>query len=229
MKSGNKFLQWLTLVLCVVMAAGVLAQTAGAAEPTGRCTHATNEGVEYFTPWGVLAKDAQKWRGELDVRAVLADGTSAGPVDGMEVEIVNSSTRYQCTQILPSKTEPKDVRTFSCNSMPNNSVISGVYFLYKPTVSVGTDITFTVTQALEPKEKLFGTGATVQMPPYPCARNLDTSDFVAPVGSTLVFYTGKDCDCDKDTTELGACKTKRDSTCLPAAGSDEVKKAACHT
>ena len=211
MKSGNKILQWLTLVLCVVMSAGVLVQTAGAAEPTGKCTNAANEGIEYFTPWGVLAKDAQKWRAALDVRAVKADGNSAGPVVGMELEIVNSSTRYQCTEILPSKTTPVDVRTFSCNSMPNNSVISGVYFLYKPNDTPGTDITFTVTEALEPNEKLFSTGASVQYPPYPCSRNLDTADFVAPVGNTMVFYTGDDCECELKCKEDSSGDCEKDS------------------
>ncbi|MBQ6502362.1 MAG: sortase [Flexilinea sp.] len=205
MKSGNKLLQWLTLVLCVVMAAGVLAQTAGAAEPTGKCTHATNEGIEYFTPWGVLAADANKWRAELDVTVKRADnGNSAGRVAAMELELVNSSIRYQCTEIGSSLGHT----TFSCNSMPNNSLISGVYFLYVPAVTEGTDISFSVTQAFAPNDTLFGTRATVQYPPYPCARNLDTADFVASVGNAIVFYTGKDCssptplDIDKQSVEF---------------------------
>ena len=201
MKSGNKLLQWLTLVLCVVMAAGVLAQTAGAAEPTGKCTHAQNEGIEYFTPWGVLAADANKWRAELDVTVKRADnGNSAGRVAGMELELVNSSTRYQCTEIGGSL----DYTTFSCNSMPNNSLISGVYFLYVPdplSITEGTDISFSVKQAVAPNDTIFGTGATVQYPPYPCARNLDTADFVAAVGNSIVLYTEED-DCGDTTLNI---------------------------
>lgn len=220
MKSGNKILQWLTLVLCVVMSAGVLVQTAGAAEPTGKCTHATNEGVEYFTPWGVLAADANKWRSELDVTV-----SPGGSVVAMELELNNSSTRYQCTEVGSSL----GYTTFSCNSMPNNSIISGVYFRYVPDTSIteGTELSFGVAQAFEPKEHLFGTKGKFEFPPYPCARNLDTADFVAPLGSALVFYTKKDCDCEKNATELLTCDSNR-TTCITAAGTDKDKIAACH-
>lgn len=211
MKSGNKFLQWLTLVLCVVMAAGVLAQTAGAAEPTGKCTNAQNEGVEYFTPYSALAKDADKWRAALDVTVVKTDdNTTAGTVVGMEVEIVNDPNRYQCTQILPSKTEPKNVRTYTCNSMPANALINGIYFLYQwdPTITIGSDINFIIKDALT-GEDLYSNRAKVALPPYPCARNFDTRDLIPSTGKQLVFYTDKDCKdntIDKQVVEFSEAK-----------------------
>ena len=193
MKANNKMMKWLMLLLCIVMSAGALTQAAGAAEATGRCTNAVNEGIEYFTPAGELAEDANRWRGELNVKAVLNNDhdTTSGTVVAMEVEVINSSRRYQCTEISISS----DGSKFSCNSMPNNSVISGVYFLYKPTVTENTDIGFVVSEAFatNPKQLLYA-GAKVTMPPYPCSRNIFTSDFVAPSGNTLVFYTDEDCD-----------------------------------
>ena len=190
MKSGNKFLQWLTLVLCVVMAAGILVQTAGAAEPTDRCLNPFNEGVEYFTPLGLLAKDTDIWRGDLHVTAVDKNGSKAGTVTAVEVEIVNSSTRYQCTEIAPKGSEH-----FSCNSMPANSLISGVYFRLIPSVPADTEFTFKVEEAFgSPAKLLYTTDSKIKMPPYPCARNFIFSDFVAEDGSHIVFYTEKQCD-----------------------------------
>lgn len=207
MRTGNKIKQWLMLLLCVVMAAGVLTQTAGAAEPTGRCTNPKNEGIEYFQPAGVLAEDANRWRSELNVRAVRGDDptftTTAGTVAAMEVEVINSNLRYQCTEVATGG----GVTTFSCNSMPVNSVISGVYFLYKPDsgITEGTGIAFIVEEAFatNPKQLMFA-GASVTMPPYPCARPTSTleRDFVAPVGTMLVFYTNGD-DCGSSTVAIG--------------------------
>lgn len=194
MKSGNKFLQWLTLVLCIVMLAAVLVQTAGAAEPTDRCLNPTNEGVEYFTPMSFLAKDADIWRGNLHVTAIDKNNDPVGTVTALEVEIVNSSTRYQCTEINPPNSE-----YFSCNSMPANSIISGIYFRLKPTVAENTEFSFKVEEAFgSPAKTLYTTISKVKMPPYPCARNYLFKDFVAEAGSHIVFYTEKDCN-NKDT------------------------------
>lgn len=196
MKSGNKFLQLLTLVLCVVMAAGVLVQTAGAAEPTGKCTNAANEGIEYFTPYSALAKDADKWRAELNVSVVKTDdGSSAGKVAGMEFEIVNDGTRYQCTQIGTAPT----YTTFSCNSMPANALINGIYFLYIPDAltPIDTDINFIIKQTLS-GEELYSNRAKATLPPYPCARNFDTRDLIPSDSDDLVLYTDN---CDGKTTK----------------------------
>ena len=193
MKSGNKFLQWLTLVLCVVMCAGVLTQAAGAAEATGKCTNVYNEGIEYFQPMGELAKDANRWRAELNARAILAkDGvTSAGTILAMEVEIVNNSNRYQCTEITKGTTS-----TFSCNSVPNNALISGLYLLYKPNefAKIDEEVIFKVTDAATDEVNLLTTRAKVKMPPYPCAREILTRDMKPATGKALVFYTQGDCE-----------------------------------
>ena len=69
MKSVSRVKQWLGLLLVVVMSAGVLVQTVGAADPTGRCTNLENEGVEYFSNITVMGSDVTKWRQNVKVYA----------------------------------------------------------------------------------------------------------------------------------------------------------------
>lgn len=196
MKANNKITKWLTLLLCALMAAGVLTLAAGAAEPTGRCSNLLNEGIEYFTPWGALGSEANKWRGELKVSVVTqVDKTYAGDVIAMELEAVNNSSRYQCTQVTHGATST----TFSCNSLPVNAIIGGVYFRYIPggdlQYNENTQISFIVEEALpENPAVLMNAGAVIKYPPYPCSRNELLRDFVTPVNDTMVFYTDGDCD-----------------------------------
>ena len=197
MKSSNKLKQWLMLLLCVVMTAGALAQTAGAAEPTGNCTNMHTQGIEYFAPMTVLAKDSDKWRGDLTVTAVDGKGVSAGEVIGMELEVINSGLRYQCT----NKIVDPDGTQFSCNSFPIHGVISGVYILFKPDLNVVKEDTTVVFQVREsypitpPANPFWATNTKVKFPPYPCSVNYEfPNDFVSPAGSTLVLYTKKNCD-----------------------------------
>ena len=196
MKSGNKFLQWLTLVLCVVMLAGVLVQTAGAqlaAAPTGRCTNVYNEGIEYFIPISELAKDTDKWRSQLTASVWLGEDpdTSAGTVLAMEAEVVNNSSRFQCTEIIGSP------NTFSCNSIPTNGLLSGIYLLYKPSdaAKVDKEVIFKITNETDPlnPHTLLSVRGPVKMPPYPCAREILTNDMKPAAGQALGFYTEEDC------------------------------------
>ena len=71
--------QWLLLLLCVVMTAGVIAQSAGAAEPTKKCTNLENEGVEYFSQITVMGSDVTRWRENLRVFAVKTARNIAAP------------------------------------------------------------------------------------------------------------------------------------------------------
>jgi len=67
MKSANRIKQWLVLLLCVVMTAGVLVQAAaGAATATGKCTNLENEGVEYFTEINAMGSDVNTLRQRLN-------------------------------------------------------------------------------------------------------------------------------------------------------------------
>ncbi|MBR6088486.1 MAG: hypothetical protein IKP86_01040, partial [Anaerolineaceae bacterium] len=195
MKSEMKIKQWLLVLLCALMAAGVLTGIAAAAEPTGECTNLSTEGIEYFQPVSTNAKDSNEWRRDLQVMAITkgSDTTAypigkAGEVIAMELEVVNSGTRYQCTEIVPTA----DPKQFSCNSVPANAVISGVYFRFEPVVSPDTDVSFIVSSILNPAD-LLKTDAKVKYPPYPCARNLLVKDFYPESGETLVWNTSKDC------------------------------------
>lgn len=119
MNYQNRMKHWLVLLLCVLMAAGVMAQGAMAvprtAEPTGACTNAATEGIEYYVPLSVLAEDANDWRRDLEATVDVG-----GTVIAMEMQVANSG-RYQCTEI------DVDPAIFSCNSVPVNGVVTGVY------------------------------------------------------------------------------------------------------
>ena len=186
MKPECKYKQWLVLLLCVLMTMGVLVQSA-AAEPTGRCTNLVNEGIEYFIPFTALSTDANEWRTDLEALASFTSsgGVSAGTISAVELEVVNTSSRYQCTEIAPGTPA-----IYSCNSIPNNAIISGVYILYIPdsTVTEDTNITFTISQVTNGKT-LFSHGEKVKYPPYPCSRNYEVKDFVAPAGEILAYNT----------------------------------------
>ena len=210
MKSSNKLKQWLMLLLCVVMTAGAFAQTAGAATPTDKCLNPNTQGIEYFAPMSTLAEDANKWRGDLEVYATLENGTPVGEVTAVELEVINSGTRYQCTE---SQIEDQH---FSCNSMPTHSVISGVYIWFKPTgIAVDTPVFFHVRDAnafkkdgITPEDPFWATSAKVKLPPYPCAINIFTKDFVAPSGTHLVFYTETGCsDGEVEKDDVNKVKT----------------------
>ena len=195
MKSANKLKQWLMLMLCTVMAFGILTQTAVASPPqaTGKCTNAFTEGIEYFVPFTGIGDNAEAWRGDLLVSVLDAkklaqkEEVSVGKVIGLEIEAVNDNIRYQCTQLI----EGVPGTHFSCNSFPTNAIINGIYFLYSPTVSENTEITFVVENefaATESSKTLYKDSTYVKMPPYPCARNTFlTRNFIAPYGSSLVY------------------------------------------
>ena len=200
MKSASRMKQWLLLLLCVVMTAGVMVQSAGAAEPTKKCTNLVNEGVEYFSKITVMGSDVTKWRQNLEVYAILQDDptkTPVGSVVGMDVEVTNDDTRYSCTINWVGA----DAKTkMSCNSIPVNAIINGVYFIYQPgsMTPVDTPITFMVEQeTFDPKQPgagLHGTNAKVQLPPFPCARNLVPRNFEALKDQSLVLYTDEGCE-----------------------------------
>ena len=205
MKSASRMKQWLLLLLCVVMTAGVMVQAAGAAEPTKKCTNLQNEGVEYFSMITVMGSDISRWRQNLYVYAVhrdnpkLSDGTPnyAGKVVGMDIEVTDDDTRYSCTINNKGAGNPTEM---SCNSIPVNAIINGVYFIFQPKdTKVDTPITFVVEQVdytnPEPGKGngLHSTNASVQLPPYPCGRNFYVRDFEAAKDKSLVLYEDKDC------------------------------------
>lgn len=208
MKSASRMKQWLLLLLCVVMTAGVMVQAAGAAEPTKKCTNLRNEGVEYFSMITVMGSDISKWRQDLYVYAVhrdnpkLSDGTPnyAGKVVGMDIEVTDDDTRYTCT-IFNDDTDTTNPTHMSCNSIPVNAIINGVYFIFRPdmTTPVNTPVTFVVEQVnySDPipgkGSGLHSTNATVQLPPYPCGRNFYVRDFEAAKDKSLVLYEDTDC------------------------------------
>lgn len=188
MKSERKYKQCLVLLLCFLAAMGLLVESA-AAEPTGRCTNIVNEGIEYFTPITVYSTDSNDWRTDLEALATFANGGApSGAIVGIELEVVNNSNRYQCTEITPGTPA-----IFSCNSIPNNSVISGIYIRYIPDTSVAEDtpIVFDIRQVTNGKV-LYTKGESVTYPPIPCGRNFDVRDFKAYPKETLAFNTTYD-------------------------------------
>ncbi len=216
MKSASRMKQWLLLLLCVVMTAGVIVQAAGAAEPTKKCTNLVNEGVEYFSNITVMGSDVTHWRQNLRVFAVKTGDEKdtsgnyqiVGKIVGMDIEVTNDDTRYSCT-INNEGVKDKTPTIMSCNSVPVNAIINGVYFLFEPSglTPVDTNVTFMVERddfsdmsaGVKPSTLggLHGTVSKVALPPFPCARNLVQRDFSALKDSALVLYSKKDC-ADKD-------------------------------
>lgn len=170
------------------------AMAASSAVATGACTNMQTEGVEYLIHFGADNKDADKWRTNLTAEFLKKDGTSAGTVSSMELEMANSSIRYQCTEVLTNE--------FSCNSLPINASITGVYLRVIPTVSEDTNVDFWVyptaaapldNAKTEGKVLLEGWGV-MKYPPYPCARNyLTPNNWVAADGTELVYNTSSAC------------------------------------
>ena len=211
MKSANKLKQWLALLLCTLMAAGVLTQAAAAAEATGKCTNLINEGIEYYSQITVLGSAVNDWRQTLKVTARNeADTASLGTIVGMDIEVTNDMLRYSCTidyRNAGGAGDPDQATYFSCNSVPNNATINGVYFFYIPNdiAAVGSSVRFNVEKALPGPDLdangnlvadlLHSTFSTVTLPPYPCARNITTRNFEAAEGESLVLYGGGDCSC----------------------------------
>ena len=196
--------QWLLLLLCVVMTAGVMARSAGAAEPTKKCTNLENEGVEYFSKITVIGSDVSLWRQNLLVYAVDRDnpmtGTTPnykGTIVGMDIEVTDDDTRYSCTINEENAGKPT---MMSCNSIPVNAIINGVYFIYKPESNPpGTPVRFIVESNYDKAnvgkgKVLHGTDAAVALPPFPCARNILERDFEAAKNKSLVLYSNDGCD-----------------------------------
>ncbi len=185
MKLKSNVKQWLALLLCAVMITGVTVQGAMASAATDRCTNIVNEGIEYQIPVGLDA-NADDWRQVLDV--VLGDGTK-GDIIGMEVEVANLDTRYQCTQVIPSLYDQ-----YSCNSMPKNSKINAVYVMYRPSGTVTADEGIIIEiQNAATGGVLLRDSICVRFPPIPCSRNYLLRDFVADTDEGLVINTS-DCD-----------------------------------
>ena len=186
----------LFLMICVICALMIGVQSAFAADaaPTGQCKNVQNEGIEYLVATTVEAEDAADWRSQLTVYAETSDGNSAGEIKGLELQVSGTSTRYQCTEIYGSA----DSTDFSCNSMPAGAIITGVYFLYTPSVDVDTDIKFFVNNAYG--ENLLTASGDVELPPYPCSVNAYEKDFLAAnsnyalnTGESLIYNTSTEC------------------------------------
>lgn len=192
-------------MLCVLCALclGVQSAFAAAAVATGKCTNVANQGIEYFVSYSVSAANSDKWRSDLTAHVgTFAGGDDAGSIIGMELEMSGSSTRYQCTEVLAGD--------FSCNSLPNGAVITGVYFRYVPTVTEDTNIYFTVDKTVGSSSTESGTllsaPGKVKYPPYPCSVNSLEKDFLASnvnfalnTGETLIYNTSTEC-ADEHTT-----------------------------
>lgn len=195
MKCNKRMTSLLLVLLCAVMMAALTvsgAMAALTAEATGACTNFDNEGIEYFVPISALADQANNWRGELTAEVFRSDGTAdVGYVNAMELEVINSSPRYQCTDTIPNSGTH-----FSCNSFPANSLISGVYLRIKSNkdtkLTEDTGLKFRVSRS--DGTVLLEANGKVTYPPYPCARNYEYSrDLVSADGSALVFNTSSDC------------------------------------
>lgn len=189
MKSEHKYKQCLVLLLCILAAMGLLVESAAAA-PTGRCTNIVNEGIEYFTPITVYSTETNDWRTDLEALATFSSGGApSGRISAIELEVVNNASRFQCTEITPGTPA-----IFSCNSIPNNAVISGIYIRYIPDTSVteNTLITFNIRQVTNGKV-LYNKDDSVIYPPYPCGRNFDPRDFIAYPDDILAYNTSASC------------------------------------
>lgn len=189
MKSERKYKQWLVFLLCF-LAAMILLVESVAAEPTGKCTNIVNEGIEYFNPVTVYSAETNDWRTDLEAVATFTNGGApSGIISAIEVEVVNNTTRYQCTEITPGTPA-----IFSCNSIPNNAVISGIYIRYIPDTSVteNTQVTFDIRQVTNGK-LLYNKKEVVAYPPIPCGRNFDPRDFIAYSGDILAYNTTTTC------------------------------------
>lgn len=191
MKLVNRKNVWLILLLCFVIMAGMPVLKAEAvrtdvASPTGKCTNATNEGIEFYINYKADASEANNWRTDIEVTPSLrSNGAPAGEIAGVEMALLNLSTRYQCTEIAPGTPA-----VFSCNSLPAGASISGIYVLYKPqgTVADDTILKFdfnVVTNQLA----LLSSDAVVKYPPFPCSRNYKVKDFIPDIDEKLVYNT----------------------------------------
>ena len=132
------------LLFEVLVLFGMLFRSAAAAVPTDYCKNMREQGFDFYLPISGSGKDADDWRVDLTAAvSVVGSGVSAGDVIQMEVVTADSSTQYQCTQVIP------DVNNFSCNSTPANSMITGVYLTVITDNSVTGDedsIHFSITQ-----------------------------------------------------------------------------------
>ena len=202
MEYQNRMKKQLLLLVCVLTAACLLfggVSAATTAEATGACTNAVAEGIEYFIPYTALAAQSDEWRAQLTAKAsIRPDGGKAGDIVAIELQVVNSSTRYQCTNEVAC--DGSGNCDYSCNSLPKNGIISGVYLRYIPSVSEDTKINFKVRDALDKDNVLLNANGVVKMPPYPCARNDLQKDFKAADGSQLILNTDSSCSSGGDLT-----------------------------
>ncbi len=174
-------------LLCAV--SGV---SASAAYPSGECTNAVTEGIEYRISETIRPDTSDRWRSELQVLVETKEtGLDAGYVLSMELATLGNSLRYQCTEVLSGN--------FSCNSLPAGSVITAVYLRYVPgpNITEDTKINFNIQNAASGKT-LMKAGGTVQYPVYPCSRNSAEKNLTT-YSSALIYNTSGECPNDNKT------------------------------
>ena len=173
-------------LLCAVTGA-----YASSAKPSGECTNYITEGIEYRVSETIRGSSVDKWRSELDVDITTKSGLNAGSILSMELATLGSSVRYQCTEVSGG--------TFSCNSLPEGSVITAVYLRYVPNANIteDTNVTFNIQNAKSGKT-LMKAGGTVRYPTYPCSRNNTEKNFSA-YSTALIYNTSEACPDDNKT------------------------------
>ncbi len=177
----------LAALLCAV--SGV---SASAAYPSGECTNAVTEGIEYRISETIRPDTSDRWRSELQVLVDTKEtGLDAGYILSMELATLGNSLRYQCTEVLSGN--------FSCNSLPAGSTITAVYLRYVPgpNITEDTKINFNIQNAASGKT-LMKAGGTVQYPVYPCSRNSAEKNLTT-YSTALIYNTSNECPNDNKT------------------------------
>ncbi len=169
------------ILIFIILFCSLSFESSYAEEPTGRCINSINEGIEYRIPIG-LDFDADSLRRTMYV--IVGDGTN-GEIIGMEVEVANSRTLYQCTQVIPGLYED-----YSCNSMPANAKVNAVHLLYVPNnVKEGETVRVQFRDSMRTVLTAYLTVRT----PVPCSMGYLIKDFSAEDGEALIINTA-DCD-----------------------------------
>lgn len=156
--------------------------------PTGRCTNMLHEGTEYYIAKTLNTGEADQWRKSFEITA------SSGSVTAIEMTIGGDGTSYQCTE----ESLGTPTSQFSCNSLPTNAIVTGIYFRVKNVTT--PDFTLTAETMPKPATVIFeGSGSTAN-PPVPCSVEDTERDWSAKSGTKLVYNNSSETSCTGHTT-----------------------------
>lgn len=203
----------LSFLLVLVCCGSVLANpnpyelSSGSLSATGVCRHFSTEGIQYYYQANIRSREADLLRNPLVVTA-----NSGLKVDSMEVVTATDRTRYQCTQA--NSVSGTAFYDFSCNSIPANSAVTGVYFyVTSPTDSyIDTPFTITVHDINTDHDVIVASGKAAY-PAYPCSTNQENRDWTFAADSSPVV----------NTTHDGLCTAKNAATKNPGDGDSVVR------